>query len=106
VRKKPDGFVALAAEAGVDAGRGLFHRLVELPIVFDEAAAGRCQLHEGEATDVGGKAFEQAFDGEEALFDALGVVEAIDTHAEDGVFVQAQLGEDAAPAFLDGGRAL
>src|SRR5487761_2756061 len=77
-----DGRRPLAREAAVDArGHGAHLRFVML-IFLDAGARRRGDLDKGEAADPLRIGLEQALDGAEALDDALGVVEAIDTDAE------------------------
>src|SRR5690349_3534982 len=90
-----DGTPAAIAEAVVDALRFGFDGVLEVGVLLDVAAGGSADLHEGELALVAGVALEEGLDGEEALEDALGVVEAIDADAEEGG-LDAELVEDRA----------
>ena len=77
-----DGLPLIGLEFPVDAlGLGLHLRL-KVVVALDVRAAGRANLHKRKHTLVARILFEEAFDGEETLENALGVVDAIDTNTQ------------------------
>ncbi len=79
---KHDGFPARRLEARVDAFGFHADFVEEIFVALDVRAAGRADLHERESLLVRGVQLEKALQSAKTFQDSLGVVNAIDTHAE------------------------
>src|SRR5947208_15471492 len=79
---KHDGFPARRLEARVDALRFYTDLIEKILIALNVRAARGTDLHESQPLLVSGIGLEKTLQGAEALEDSLGVVNAIDTHAE------------------------
>ncbi len=89
---------AADAKAAVDAVGFGADFVEKLFVTRNVCAAGSADLHQGEAALINGIHFQEAFDAAEALDDALGVVEAIDTDSEKRCF-DAEFGTESAALF-------
>src|SRR5436309_1957288 len=83
---KHDGFPARRLEARVDALRFYTDLIEKILIALNVRAARGTDLHESQPLLVSGIDLEKTLQGAEALEDSLGVVNAIDTHAEERRF--------------------
>ncbi len=99
-----DGPVGTFGPPGVDALREGLDAVVEGLVPRDPRAAGSRELGEGEAPAQFGVTFEQGLHRSEALLDALGVVKAVDAHAQQRVGREVELAPHGRGALRGGGE--
>ena len=94
-----DGLPLRGLEAPVDAlGFGV-NLGQEIVVALDVGAAGRADLHEGEAALVARILFQKTLDRPEAFEDSLGVIDAVNAHAEQQSFDAQLLDQGGALVF-------
>src|SRR5262249_54057321 len=81
-----DGLPLSSLKAPVDALRFRYHFGAQVVIALDVGAARRAYLHESEFPLIAWILFEEALNRQEALQNALGVVDAVDPNAHIGGF--------------------
>src|ERR1700692_946020 len=84
--QKHDWFPAAGLKPRVDTLSFSADFLQKPPVAVDVSATGSTDLHEGESPLISGVQLQKALDTTEALKDPLGVVDAVDSDAEQGSF--------------------
>src|SRR3990170_125251 len=98
--QEDDWPVGSLGKAFVDTSGQLLHAVIQLAIALNQRATGRGELNKGETPPKHWMPFKQTFHGEKTLLHSLGVIEPVDSHAEQGVRFESEFREDTGAALF------